>query len=62
MEYVHTVTFDVINKAYVPEPPKQVDCKLEENKDDSSCKIKSFIGDDISSAKKWFNKYDMQVR
>ena len=60
IEYIHTVTVDVINKEYSNEP-ESIDCTLEENKDNDACVVKTFIGATIDYTKNWFSKYDILV-
>ena len=61
LEYIHTVTIDVINTEYSSESDNDIDCSLEENKDSTSCAVKTFIGSTIDYTKKWFSKYDILV-
>ena len=62
LEYINTVTIDVINKEYAPSTSDtEIDCSLEENKDSTSCAVKTFIGATIDYTKKWFSKYDILV-
>lgn len=61
LEYIYSVTIDVVNKSYTSTSNTGIDCSLEENKDDTACAVKTFKGSTISYTKNWFSKYDINV-
>ncbi len=61
MDYVKTLTIDVVEKIAQPAEPVIPNCSLEENKESELCKLPDFVGKDISFYEQWKKKYNLSI-